>query len=101
MDEESLEKAQYIGSAEFKIADMKPNVAEDVWLEMRENPHSSSQDQSRGRVHLLLIYKPLSETDPRREAVNKAKEDDNVPSAKKAIDDDYPSSPHLGDEPHL
>lgn len=84
---------------------MKPGVSEDVWLDMVENPQSSSQQASRGRIHLLIIYKPLPETDPRREAVNKSQHDDGTLSipkdSPKKLSPDEPRSPHLGDEPHL
>ncbi|CAM6084657.1 unnamed protein product [Calypogeia fissa] len=106
MDDESLEKAQYVGSAEYKISNLKPGVAEDIWLDMVENPHSSSPQQPRGRVHLMITYKPLSDADPSREAVNKAQHDATVPnpekeSPKKESPEEVPtSSPPLADEPH-
>ncbi|BBN09194.1 hypothetical protein MPTK1_4g17950 [Marchantia polymorpha subsp. ruderalis] len=87
MDEESIEKAQYIGSAEYPLSQMKPGVAVDVWLDMVENPHSTLASNPRGRAHLLMIYKPFEVNTERVNKGNHEKEDLPLSS--------------FGDEPHI
>ncbi|KAL2631426.1 hypothetical protein R1flu_016112 [Riccia fluitans] len=88
MDEESIEKAQYIGSAEYRLAEMKPGVPVDIWLDMVENPQSKLSSAPRGKVHLIMVYKPCEDkekngkADKNSEVVNKSAQDSgNMPSS--------------------
>ncbi|KAL3689291.1 hypothetical protein R1sor_015600 [Riccia sorocarpa] len=89
MDEEAVEKADYIGSALYKIANMKPGVPVDVWLDMLVDPQSKISSSPRGKVHLIMVYKPIeskkeenaeANEEKARETVSKSANDsDNLP----------------------
>lgn len=61
MDEETLEKAEYIGAAKFPLKELKPNEPKELWLDLVYNLKVSTPEKSRGKVHLLVIYKPYEE----------------------------------------
>jgi len=60
MDDESVEKSEYIGSAGLSIKEFQPGVKTELWCDILEDPESHATDQIRGQLHISVIYNPYS-----------------------------------------
>ncbi|XP_057873546.1 synaptotagmin-5 isoform X2 [Cryptomeria japonica] len=61
MDDETLANAEFIGMAKYPLKELKPHEPKELWLDLTYNPDTPTPEKSRGKVHLLLIYKPYEE----------------------------------------
>jgi hypothetical protein len=60
MDDESVEKSEYIGQAELLISQFEPNKEQELWCDVLEDPESHAPDQIRGSLHITVTWKPYS-----------------------------------------
>ncbi|KAG0617318.1 hypothetical protein M758_5G181100 [Ceratodon purpureus] len=60
MDDESVEKSEYIGTAALAIKEFKPHVKTELWCDVLEDPESHATDQIRGSLHIIVTYNPYS-----------------------------------------
>ncbi|CAK9226235.1 unnamed protein product [Sphagnum troendelagicum] len=61
MDNESLERAEYVGSCEVSLGQFKPNVPKDMWLNVQKDPkaHEEAIDHC-GQLHVIIVYNKYS-----------------------------------------
>eukprot|EP01018_Ginkgo_biloba_P004012 Gb_36053 [translate_table: standard] len=74
MDDETVESAEYIGAAKYPLQELEPHKPKELWLDLVYNPKTSAPEKTRGKVHLLVIYKPFEEGQ-KRENASKTSED--------------------------
>lgn len=61
-DDEGVQAAQLIGTAQVELNALKPEAFEDVWLPLfKESKKDGALAAPRGEVHLELIYRTLDE----------------------------------------
>eukprot|EP00250_Pteridium_aquilinum_P031615 c4393_g1_i1 orf=482-2194(+) len=61
-DDEGLQAAQLIGTAEVELSTLKPEAFEDIWVPLyKGSKKNRSLSVPRGEVHLELIYHTLDE----------------------------------------
>jgi len=60
MDDESVEKSEYIGQAALSLSEFKPHEEHELWCDVLEDPESHAPDQIRGSLHISATWKPYS-----------------------------------------
>jgi hypothetical protein len=60
MDDESVEKSEYIGTAALSIKQFKPHEEVELWCDVLEDPESHAPDQIRGSLHIKVTWNPYS-----------------------------------------
>ncbi|CAM6044581.1 unnamed protein product [Sphagnum compactum] len=60
MDEDTLEKAEYVGSCEVSLAQFKPNEPKDMWLDVLKDPKVDVEGNERGQLHVIIVYNQYS-----------------------------------------
>jgi Ca2+-dependent lipid-binding protein len=60
MDDESVEKSEYIGTAQLSIKEFQPHHETELWCDVLEDPESHAPDQIRGSLHLKVTWNPYS-----------------------------------------
>jgi hypothetical protein len=60
MDDESVEKSEYIGTASLAIKEFTPHTRIERWCDLLEDPESHAPDQIRGSLHIIVTYFPYT-----------------------------------------
>lgn len=84
MDEETIDNAECIGESKFPLKELKPHEPKELWMDLVYNPKTSAPQKSRGKVHLLVIYKPYEQDEKEERGSDeksfKSSEDDHKQS---------------------
>ncbi|XP_024367897.1 synaptotagmin-5 isoform X2 [Physcomitrium patens] len=60
MDDESVQKSEYIGTVQLAIKEFEPHVKKELWCDVLEDPESHATDQIRGSIHVIVTYIPYT-----------------------------------------
>ncbi|GFQ00455.1 synaptotagmin-4 [Phtheirospermum japonicum] len=59
-DDEGIQSAEIIGSAQIPLRNLEPGKVKDVWLKLVKDLEIQRDNKNRGQVHLELLYCPLN-----------------------------------------
>ncbi|KAL3650690.1 Synaptotagmin-4 [Castilleja foliolosa] len=59
-DDEGIQAAEIIGSAQIPLRNLEPGKVKDVWLKLVKDLEIQRDNKNRGQVHLELLYCPLN-----------------------------------------
>eukprot|EP00897_Mesotaenium_endlicherianum_P010184 jgi/Mesen1/9194/ME000591S08514 len=92
MDDESIEKSEFVGSAELPIKQLQAGKPNDLWLKLAQDPKNPNQGKPCGSVHINVTYFPYRSDEDRMKSPARKKEEKTTPEGKVTVAADPPAN---------
>lgn len=99
MDDEKVEKAEFIGARKYPISKFEPNKPKELWIDMVQDPDQPLKGQKRGTIHMFVTYKPYAnEEEEKNSPVQKTERNDGSESDGDGIPYEEAEQGNIGTE---